>query len=349
MKLDSINGKGSGKSGSKVYYVNHGVQVERAYTSQVSNPQTEAQVAQRARFKLISQVSAAIEPVIVIPRKGIQSPRNLFVKKNMSYVYADGGSAQISYENLQITPGSNGLPSISLHRTELLDNKLLSYMLDAPCGNEVTRVIFCFFVKGVENRLVYVRSEILETPNPMLGYGGTVDMDYFPSGADIVCLAYGMKDKNAAASTLYHNYNVQSGEDIAKLVANRRIDSSKFIFTQTRGTTLYYDDNSSVTPGQNEVLLYLTSLRGSSVRVTIGQGQPQVITTSVVSVTRNASVTLEAVTPPAGAGGEWNFKGWYNNGSQTPFSVTNPLTIEMTGQMDIVADWDFVQYIVGLE
>lgn len=349
MKLDSINGKGSGKSGSKVYYVNHGVQVERAYTSQVSNPQTEAQVAQRARFKLISQVSAAIEPVIVIPRKGIQSPRNLFVKKNMGYVYADGVSAQISYENLQITPGSNGLPSISLRRTDLLERRMLDYGLDAPCGNEVSRVVFCFFVKGVENRLVYVRSEILETPNPQLVYRGAMEYDYFPSGADIVCLAYGMKDKNAAASTLYHNYNVQSGEDIAKLVANRRIDSSKFIFTQTRGATLYYDEQSSITPGNNEVLLYMTSLRGSSVRVTIGQGQPQVITTGVVSVTRGASITLEAVTPPAGTGGEWQFKGWYTNGSQTPFSVTNPMTFEMTGQMDIVADWGYVAYIGGLE
>lgn len=349
MKLDSINGKGSGKSGSKVYYVNHGVQIERAYTSQVANPQTEAQVAQRARFKLISQVSAAVEPVIIIPRKGIQSPRNIFVKKNMGFVYADGEGAQVSYENLQITPGSNGLPSISLRKNDILDKKMLDYGLDAPCGSEVTRVIFCFFVKGNENRLVYVRSEILETPNPQLVYRAAMEMDWFPSGADIVCLAYGMKDKNAAASTLYHNYNVQTGEDIAKLVANRRIDSSKFTFTQTRGATLFYGENETVSPGQGEVLLYLTSLRGSSVRVTIGVGQPQVITTGVVAVTRNASVTLEAVAPAAGANGSWQFKGWYLNGYQIPFRETNPITFEMIQQYDIVSDWEWEPYVVGLE
>lgn len=349
MKLDSINGKGSGKSGNKVYYVNHGVQVEREYTSKVSNPRTEAQVAQRARFKLISQVSAAVEPVIVIPRKKMQSPRNLFVKKNMGFVYADGVSAQISYENLQITPGSNGLPSFTLSRSDLGERKTIDYMLDAPCGSEVSRVIFCFFAKGVENRLVYVRSIILETPHPLMVYGGSIDYDYFPSSADIVCLAYGMKDKNKAASAIYQNYNVQSGEDIAKLVANRAIDNSKFTFTQTRGTTLYYSESSSVAPGQGESLLYLTSLDRSSIRVTIGSGQPQVVTTGVISVQRGASVTLEAVPPASNPSGRWVFMGWYNNGSQTPFGVLNPLTFVMSGQLDIVVDWAFDDNIQGLE
>lgn len=347
MKLDSINGKGTGKSGSKVYYVNHGVQIERSYTSQVSNPQTEAQVAQRSRFKLISQVSAAVEPVIVIPRKGIVSPRNLFVKKNMGYVYADEGGAQISYENLQITPGSNGLPSITLRKLGTVGNEMLNFSLDAPCGTEVSRVIFCFFTKNVENKLVYVRSEIVETPNPTMVYGGGIQMSLFPQNQDIVCLAYGMKDKNEAASTLYQNYQVQSGVDIANLVSRRKLDTSKFTFTQTRGTTLFRSENNSPIPDADSALLYITCLDGSSVNVVIDGGNAIPLTTGYVSVPFGSTVQITAQQPTAIQGYMWSFKGWYNNGSQEPFATSNPLSFTMNGQRDIVVKWNLD--VQGLE
>ena len=57
MKIYSLDGKGSGKVGGSVYYVNRGVQVRREYTAAVTNPSTDAQVGQRSRFKLASQVS----------------------------------------------------------------------------------------------------------------------------------------------------------------------------------------------------------------------------------------------------------------------------------------------------
>lgn len=349
MKLDSINGKGTGKKGSSVYYVNHGVQIEREYTSNVSNPQTEAQVAQRSRFKLISQVSAAVEPVIVIPRKGIQSPRNLFVKKNMGYVYADESGAQISYENLQITPGSNALPAITLSKSGLIGEEMLTFMLSAPCGTEVSRVIFCFFTKNAENRLAFVRSEILETPIPGNLYGASIEMNLFPEEQDIVCLAYGMKDKNEAASSIYQNYQVQSGTDIAKLVSLRRLDSSKFIFTQTRGATLYRGQSSSVTPGAGNALLYITCLDGGSVSVVIDGGNAIPITTGSVIVPFGSTVQMTANEPALRPNGDWGFLGWFNNGSQEPFSVASPLQFTMNGQRDIVADWKFTQYSQGLE
>lgn len=349
MKLDSINGKGTGKSGSSVYYVSHGVQVQRSYTSQVANPNTEAQVAQRSRFKLISQVSAAVEPVIIIPRKGLQSPRNLFVKKNMGYVYATEDGAQVSYENLQISPGSNGLPQISIARRGAGALQMIDFGFTEPVGESVSRAVFCFFVKGDDGSLVFIRSEILETPSPSAVYGKAVSVDVFPAGKDIIVLAYGIKDKNKAATAKFGDYHVETAQDIAKLVANRKMSTSDYTFTQTRGATLYYGEASNVTPSGQTALLYITCLNGSTVSVQQGGGEPETTSGGVFDVQLGGNVTLQSSHSQTEANGSWVFLGWCNNGSQEPFSVANPLTFTMNGLRDIVAKWAFSQYAEGLE
>ena len=81
MKLSGIAGTGSGKLGSQVYASVAGEQIVRNYQPKVSNPNTTKQVNQRSRFKLMSQLSAAMASVIVIPKEGMRSSRNLFSKK----------------------------------------------------------------------------------------------------------------------------------------------------------------------------------------------------------------------------------------------------------------------------
>lgn len=44
-----------------------------------------------------------------------------------------------------------------------------------------------------------------------------------------------MRDMSSTASAKYGNYHVQSGEDIAKMVANRKLSAADFTFTQTQG------------------------------------------------------------------------------------------------------------------
>ena len=63
--------KGSGKLGNIVCSTVAGETIARDYNPEVSNPNTETQVAQRAKFKLMSQLSSVMAPVIAIPKEEI--------------------------------------------------------------------------------------------------------------------------------------------------------------------------------------------------------------------------------------------------------------------------------------
>lgn len=87
MKLQGFVGKGSGKLGASVWTVRKGVQVVREYTDKVSNPNTRPQVAQRAKFKLLTQLSAIVADAMAFTNVTAgQSMRNVFMKRNMNAV-----------------------------------------------------------------------------------------------------------------------------------------------------------------------------------------------------------------------------------------------------------------------
>lgn len=87
MKLQGFVGKGSGKLGASVWTVRKGVQVVREYTNRVSNPSTRPQVAQRAKFKLLTQLSAIVADAMAFTNVTAgQSMRNVFMKRNMNAV-----------------------------------------------------------------------------------------------------------------------------------------------------------------------------------------------------------------------------------------------------------------------
>ena len=113
-KVTSLYGKTSGKIGSIVFSTPGGETIAREYNPHVANPNTPAQVNQRARMKLMSQLSAALAPVVVMQKEGLVSKRNKFASKNFDSCYVLNGEAQITYENVQLTEGNTSLPPIHL-------------------------------------------------------------------------------------------------------------------------------------------------------------------------------------------------------------------------------------------
>lgn len=97
----------SGKLGSSVFAISKGVTVERQYQPRVFNPQTKAQVQQRAKFKLLSGLSSVVAPFACLLTEGLQTQANMFIKKNMQFVSVSGEIANISMPNIQISGGSN--------------------------------------------------------------------------------------------------------------------------------------------------------------------------------------------------------------------------------------------------
>lgn len=331
MKKYSANGKGTGKLGGSVFVINHGVQIEREYNGVVSNPSTPAQVSQRARFKLASQVSAALENVIVIPRKGIQSPRNRFVQKNMSFFYGDSQGAQVTYENLQLTLGSIGLPAIDVNR---IDPKKLVLNMRKPVFKNVSYVAYSIFQKTDEGMLQYIDSVIQEAnvdvPDAL------VEID--DPGGDLVIYAYGYRLKNAKAKAKYDNYKVASALDMATLIANRRLEMSDVNFSGTRGTSLGAADIGNVVPEDGAALLYLSTNFLGTISLYVENELVTANANGVYAVTLGQQVRLVGLGEEIGDG-RAGFDGWFNNGEQTPFSTASEVSFTMTSMRDIIGRW----------
>lgn len=312
VKVISVTGIGKGKLGSTVYSVNAGQMIGRQYNPYVANPNTAKQVDQRAKMKLMSQVAAALAPVIAIPKEGLKSSRNLFIKKNFDKSSANSGVAQVTYENLQLTLGNAGLPAIYVRRSAEIG---VAVNLEERCDASVTRVVYILYRKTSEATLQYVQSIIVESAGAEGKFPGTL----FYTEGDIVVFAYGMKDLNAKATAKYSNYNVQNGEDIAKLTLTRNINMQDYQFTQTRGTTLFAGETESVKIGANQARVYVTAAGNGTVA---GAGVFDLGTTVTVTAT------------PAT---DNRFLGWRLNGSNTFISTSASYSFKLEGTADLVA------------
>lgn len=98
----------SGKLGSSVFTISKGITVERQYQPKVNNPQTKRQVAQRAKFKLLSGLASVVAPFACLSTTGLQTQANVFIKRNMQFVSFSDTSARIDMSKIQISGGSDG-------------------------------------------------------------------------------------------------------------------------------------------------------------------------------------------------------------------------------------------------
>lgn len=228
MKLQGFL-KGVGKIENIVVSQTGGVTIARAYQPNVSNPKTDKQVDQRARLKLASQIAAAMSPVIAIPKNGLVSARNEFIKKNMDLVTALQGTAQMEIAKIQITNGSVPLPGVE---ASWMENDLLINLASNP-GDSVSRVVYSIFKKTNDGQLQFYKSIVSETPTSQNNYAISEEGIV----GEVAIFAYGIKDLSTAAKVKYDNYNIASGTDIAKLVSTRTMNASDYQFTKTSGST----------------------------------------------------------------------------------------------------------------
>ena len=229
MKLQGFL-KGVGKIENIVVSQMGGVSIARAYQPNVSNPKTDKQVDQRARLKLASQIAAAMSPVIAIPKNGLVSARNAFIKKNMDLITAMQGTAEMQFAKVQLTNGSVPLPAL---KAEFSENGYFTFGLTSDPGDSISRMVYALFKKNTEGQLEFFKSYVTE--NPTLQKDWLMGEDGLTG--EVVVYGYGIKDLSSAATTKYANYNIASGADIAKLVSTRTMSASDYQFTKTNGIT----------------------------------------------------------------------------------------------------------------
>lgn len=329
-KQTSLFGKISGKLGAVVFSTSGGETISREYNPNVANPSSQAQVNQRARMKLMSQLSAALSPVIAMTKDGLVSKRNKFVKKNFGNTYATQGTAQISYENVQITEGSTGLPQVVVNVLVAAAGGPAGYLATQPSAN-ISRVVYCVFSKSQENRLQFLFSKIATERGD-----GSAASPYFlvdlaelpitqgPDGdvfnGEYVIYAYGMSDTSEKATARYGNLNVQSASDIATLVTNRTISFEDYQFTQTRGVTVGQGTSGDNPTPAGQARVFVTAL-GDGGTVS-GGGTFEIGTQVTVTATPDTNYT---------------FKRWLKNGTTQVVSTLATYTFTLNGQTDLIA------------
>lgn len=317
MKLNGLLGTGSGKLGTSVFTTVKGVQIVRQHQPVITNPSTKLQVTQRSRFKLVSQLAASMADVIAIPRIGLTSSRNLFIKKNMPAILGNVEGAQVSYEKLQLTNGTAALPDIVASRTA----GNLNLEIASSASAIVNRVIYCIFKKSSENQLILVHSAIVSDA----GEDPTFLLQIPDIAGDLAIYAYGMKDTSASASATFGNYKVTNASDVATLVSNRSISSKDFIFTKTRGTTLYSGETENVTVGENQVMVHLNVGENGQAKVKIGEGNQVTVpggTSFRKAVDKGSKVVFNAFSEP-----NYISADWVNNSDGSSLSSSTVYTV----------------------
>lgn len=305
--------KGSGKLGNMVVSTVAGETIARDYNPNVANPSTSAQVNQRARMKLMSQLSAAFAPVIAIPKDGLKSSRNLFSKKNFPLTFAANGTAQISYENIQLTDGNTGLPAVQVTRNA--QNNRIEVELVSAAGENVAKVVYILYKKSSEQRLEYIASTI----SAQRGDDGLFGANLPFTMGDVIVYAYGIKDTGANASGSYGNYAVNNAEDVAQLVGTRSVAASGMAMTQTRATSLFGSEDESTPVPDGSSRVFVTANGNGTVS---GAG----------TFTNGSQVTVTA-TPASGS----TFQGWKLQGQNGYVSTSASYTFTIQQQTDLIA------------
>ena len=225
MKLNGIFGKGSGKVGESVWAVSGGVQIVRPYNPNVTNPNTDAQVEQRAKFKLLSQLAAAFAPVIAIPKKGLVSARNQFVSANIGLATYANDHASFPLVKLQLTIGTAVLPGLFCERGE---NGKFNVRLQDNYASYADKVIYVF-AENCEGDQIRVFSTVIAEA------GGNGDFAALLPSSDNsgFVYAYAVKFASSSEKTKFENYVYEADSPNAVLGIVQRMLASGNKFSQT--------------------------------------------------------------------------------------------------------------------
>lgn len=228
MKLKGIFGKGSGKVGASVWAVSGGEQIVREYNPTVSNPNTEAQVAQRAKMKLMSQLASVLAPALGFTKQKLVSARNQFVSKNISLCTFENNEARVDVAGLQLTPSNVTIPQVSAQKTQ----GNLSVKLESAASADIKRVAYFVYELAVDNQIVYKASKIVDEA----GEGRDFPTTFANVDGAYVIYAYGIKDNNVDATLRYEDYVNMPNSETADLSVVSLFRTADYGLTKTTAT-----------------------------------------------------------------------------------------------------------------
>lgn len=230
----------TGKLADTVMSVRNGEQIARKYQPVVYNPSTPAQIAQRAKMKLMSQLSAVLAPAIAIRRVGNVSSRNMFTKKNMPNVTYQANEASINLPNVQLTDSVVGIGAITLTPGE---GTLGISLAPTDTPYDFDKVMYIICVKQSNNSLRYSNSVLVSTPGEYTNFPTSIT----DNGFLLVIYAYGIRLNSEAARVAFGNLTTPTAENVAKLLVTSTLLESDVTLSATTGIE-YTPSQANVVP-----------------------------------------------------------------------------------------------------
>lgn len=241
--MQGITGKLSGKMGAAVFRVRDGQQVVTQYNPIVKNPNTEGQQAQRAKFKLMSQLAAIMGPgfgtLAVTKRKskGKPSQRNAFTQINFPLVEVSSDNqevtASIPMEQLKLTSSFRPLGTLLLSSEG--PTELDVTLEDIPTEVTTVRVLLIRYPSLDGGRQAQL-SQIVDVP---VEAGGTAGHNFtgLIGGEKVTVLAYGLiPSESAKASIDLDNIHTPEDKDfISAVKLNAMVQDGQMAETVTLG------------------------------------------------------------------------------------------------------------------
>lgn len=237
-KIYGLFGAMTGKLADTVMVVRNGQQIARKYQPVVFNPSSQAQIAQRAKLKALSQLSAVIAPAIAIPRVGSVSSRNLFTKLNFKNVSYANNTAEVNLPLVQLTSSVVALPTVVA--TNTAGN--ITVGLSVP-PTDVNRVVYVALVREADNRLRYGGSVVVSEPGTNGTYDGEVNIR---SSRDAFILAYSVRDNSENARVMFGNLESATATTVASLIVTRTLTEADITLSETRGATAFINAQASM-------------------------------------------------------------------------------------------------------
>lgn len=246
-KIYGLFGSMTGKLADTVMSVRNGEQIARKYQPVVFNPSTPAQVAVRAKLKLLSQLSAVMAPVIAIRREGPVSARNLFTKENYgAATYADS-QADITLTSIKLTRSVVALPVLDASNRV---NNTVTVVLSRTPSLDIDRLVVAAFVKQEDNTLRFLSSRVVTNPGTLNDYSTEFDLG---GTYEAVFYAYGVRDNTESARVAFGNMQALTAETVAKLITSRTLTESDITLTETQAaTSLVPSGNAAVNPAPSD-------------------------------------------------------------------------------------------------
>lgn len=229
MKLNGIIGKGTGKLGSSVFAISGGEQVVREYNPVVSNPSTAAQVAQRAKLKLMSQLAAAFAPGIAFKKKGLVSARNQFVSANIQYTNFSNGKADITMSSLTLTGSLAAFPELT-HSAGTGEGHNIALSAAAPAN--VDAVVYVVAAYDAEEQVKSIDVQVIETPGDNRLFPAT----FTATGDKAIVYGYGLIGASRGNGNSYGDYGISMDDQVASLETVTKLIKSAANYTKTTST-----------------------------------------------------------------------------------------------------------------